>query len=509
MILRKRKGMALITVVLIAALFLISIIGISAKVISEKKVSNARASSERALVAAETGLSQVAFDIRNVNFEADPYIIEPSDPDFDHYLKINEIVQIPRISQDEVINCASGKYVYSSSMPYITYEVKIKKIDGYVNPSWTPDTVIGEEDTITVNIYVSGTVYGDSSMSDSSILARRVISAEYEVSFAQDSTSAVFDYALFSGGNIGFGGGSDSTINGDIFANGKISFNGTAHLDGTIYACDTIKFEPTSGEYEIPEDTPDEIPFPELNLSSYQNLAYAFKTGAAPYDGSTEGYPDTSAGDGLVAAVISSYLPGAEDAGDTVENIQIFYNDLMGYSSGSEDEDGNPIPDEGYTPLGPGFGALTSAQLFNLRNNVKAIVYYIDGNATISGDFYCEGVIVVSGSLIVTGNSSVNKDIENPNLAVLVKGNIEINGDAILNGLIYTEGHLNVNGNASLECTGALVSQYNISLNNITNVTYVDINLPNTSITGASDITTVEQTQSSWEEISYEEFQSP
>jgi len=113
-------------------------------------------------------------------------------------------------------------------------------------------------------------------------------------------------------------------------------------------------------------------------FASYnKDLAWAFKTGEYPYDGSEEGYPNTSPEGGIVAAVISSY-------GDTLGDIHDFYNDLMGYGGGSVDEDGHPIPDEGYTLLGSGFGTLTSVQLLDLQTNAKNIAYYQKGDVTLN-----------------------------------------------------------------------------------------------------------------------------
>jgi hypothetical protein len=497
MILRKRKGMALITVVLIAALFLISIIGISAKVITEKKVSNARASSERALVAAETGLSQFAFDIRNTHFETTPPAIEPTD--YFHYPTIDEIESIPKLSIGSIISFSKGDYLYySSGPPYIRYNIKIKKISGYVNPSWTPSTVIDLDNPINIRVYVLGTAYKDSSTSLSSVLARRVVSADYEIQFSQETESVVFDYALFSGGKIDFTGSSDVDIAGNIFANGKIKFNGDCIFsqfgdppgDSNILANDGVQGSGYDGNYNIPLDNPDEIPFPFLNLQYYQDLANAFKTGTEPYDGTVEGYPDTSGVDNaIVRAVITDYL-GGPGVSPSIEEIQLFYNDLKDYT-------------------GEIAGSLNVDQRNALWNKVKYIVYYIDGNAIIQEDFYCEGVIAMSGKLVISGSGNVNPGVSIPNLSLLVKGDIQINSNAQLNGLIYTEGHLIISGGSKISVTGSLVSQNDVSINNIASITYVPLDIPNTSITGAATITKAEQTASSWEEISYEEFSSP
>ena len=513
----KRKGVALITVILISALLFVSIIGITLKVVPENKIIAARSASQRALEAAETGLSQIAFDLRNTHFEEDPPVIEPTD--LFHYLKIDEVENIPKLLIGSVISSFSeGDYIYSSGPPYVRYKVKIKKTGGYVNPSWIPTSVI--DDKIKIEVYALGTVYKDSSTSDSSVLARRAVSAEYEISFSQKTGSVVFDYALFSGGKIDFTGGSDVTIGGNIFANGDITFNGDCTFnkfwvdlnkdgiqgedvnkgvdededgdewfDSTVYANDGLKGSGYGGDYNIPPDNPDEIPFSSLNLQYYQDLANAFKTGSPPYDGSDANYPNISALSELEKAIIfgSDYLGNS----DPITGIKNFYWDLV------KDSDHN---DHG------NLNNLDPLRLVDLATKAKYIVYYIDGKAQIKDDFYCEGVIAINGKLVITGSGSVNPGVSIPNLSLLVKDDIQINNNAQLNGLIYTEGHLQITGGSNIIVTGSLVSKYDVSLNNIASITYVPLDVPNTSITGAAEITTVEQTSSSWKEISFDEF---
>jgi len=222
MILRKRKGMALITVVLIAALFLISIIGISAKVISEKKVSNARASSERALVTAETGFSQTLFDFRNVNFDSGT--IEPLD--VTHYLTLPKIKEIAGNPVNHITDCTEQAYSGLTDVPYVTYYIKIKRLSGGYEGIWDPDTS-GDYDArdIPVQIYSLGTVYSDSTKAE--VLARRIVTTECNITFYKESettyegSSEVFEYGLFSGGDISFGGGAQE-VDGNIYAGGNI-----------------------------------------------------------------------------------------------------------------------------------------------------------------------------------------------------------------------------------------------------------------------------------------------
>jgi len=295
MILHKRKGMALITVVLIAALFLISIIGISAKVISEKKVSNARASSERALVTAETGFSQTLFDMRNVDMtEAQP--MQP--PGVDHYLTEAKIRAIAMHTVGDITDCGEQEYpLGSTDTPYVTYHTKIKRLSGSgsYDTTWDPKDNNPPNDNydardIPVQIYSLGTVYSDSTKAE--VLARRIVTTECSVVYSKDSTtsegsSEVFNYGLFSGGDISFGGGAQE-VDGDIYAGGNIDLGASPAKvrvnGGTAYAAGQVmnKGQATGGKVS----GADEIPFPELDVDYYKDLAHKFKTGDAPYNGS-------------------------------------------------------------------------------------------------------------------------------------------------------------------------------------------------------------------------------
>jgi len=508
MILRKRKGIALITVVLIAALFLISIIGISAKVISEKKVSNARASSERALVTAETGFSQTLFDFRNVNFDSGT--IEPSD--VTHYLTLPKIIEIANNPVDHITDCTEQAYSGSTNVPYVTYHIKIKRLSGGYEGIWNPSTTTEDYDArnIPVQVYSLGTVYSDSTKAG--ILARRVITTECNIAFYKESettyesSSEVFEYGLFSGGDIIFGGGAQEA-NGDIYAGGyidlgpspsKVRVNGgeaRAHgeIKGRGQATDGI-----SPEYP-------EIPFPELNVDYYKDLAHKFKTGAAPYDGvpvyddntPPNVIPYANLSDPLVLAVVQSYLD-SDDTGNTVDEIQAFYADLKNYS-------GSIL-------------TLNVAQRDALWAHANSIVYFINptpgdgtGTAIINAHFECQGTIVINGDLRINANAEIAND---GGLAILVNGDIiRANGTASLSGLFYATGSMS--GNGTFDCNGSIVTRGPIDLGGDFTVNYVPItNMPNLDIEGDTTIVTnginaAEQSPSSWEEISYEEFQSP
>lgn len=518
MILRKRKGMALITVVLIAALFLISIVGISAKVISEKKVSNARASSERALVTSETGLSQVLFNLRNTDF-TDPGSTAP--PGNLEYLTVGGARNIASNDPGYVLPLSEHSYSESTDKPYVTYRVKIKKTDG---GTWDPDNPSDVPIEVSLAIYSLGTVYSDSSKAE--VLARRVISTECKAVFSRGASSSLIDYGILAGGDIDFFGNSQES-GGDIFTNGSITSHGQGpdglRVDGGIaYAVDSAP-DGIASEGEVEGVVP--IDIPSLFADYTKGLAWSFKTGQYPYDGTEEDYPNTSPEDGIVAAVISSYLSGDEETGDTLGDIHDFYNDLMGYGV------------EGYVPADPdkfdNFGTLSSDQLFDLRDNAKNIAYYQKGDITITNStlnnlnlsqyekdnnlINLRGIVVMEGDFTIKSNVAIG-DPNNYQFALIIRedddGNGGVitaaNGTATIYGLIYAENAINMTA-GTLDCYGALATNGNITLRGTSKVYYHNTGL-NTAGALEYDLNGIESANigpSSWKEISYEEFSSP
>ena len=281
----KRKGIALISVVLIGALVFVSIIGIVLKVVPEKSISNARISSERALSAAEAGLSQVIFDLRNVTF-SDGGSIGPSDYTGKHYATVSEAANIV-INPGSVVDLkeSNTKSITLQDYPNVTYWAQVKADSSVA--SWDPYSPGNEEVVVPVSIYVLGTAYNNSS--HTSILARKAIMVDYTVTYSKTSefipglpTGAFKDYALFSGTSLVFQGASQ-VIKGNVFSNGDIVLNknnvsdrvldGKAYLNGDLYNKGN---KPPITDPNAIQKTEEN---PELNGAHYIWLAKEFKTG--------------------------------------------------------------------------------------------------------------------------------------------------------------------------------------------------------------------------------------
>jgi len=439
---KDRKGFALIYTVLISALVLISIVGLTMKIIPEKAVTNARTHSQRALLTAEAGASQVLFDLRN--FGTDTDVKNDFDPDSGsiHYLSKDDVINL--INSSAGIVHSYPEYTFESGSGYSTvYQAKIEVNDNDE-----------DEKILDVSLYVLSTV---KDTSGAKILARSAIKTNFEIAYTigtyteqiehkewkSDPQAGIFDYALYSGSDIYFNGNAQ-TVTGNIHAVGSIDLGnaknqvrvgggGNAEAEGNITGKGIVTGEPIEGA------TP--VPFPELNVDAYKTLADAFRSGAAPYDGSDPRYPNTLSNP-HVLAVIQSYL-GAPGTSSTLTGIQNFYNALKG----------------GTLPLSP-------TELINANLNLttaKNIVYYIQGDTHINGNFECIGTLVIDGDLIINGNSRVGDPADPGAAAILVKGDVDLsNGTADLYGLFYTNG--SITGSGTFYCEGSIAAKGAIDL---------------------------------------------
>jgi len=500
----KRKGIALISVVLISVLVFVSIIGIVLKVVPEKSISNARISSERALSAAEAGLSQVVFDLRNMTF-SNGGSIGPSVYYGTHYVTVSEAANIVKNPGSVVdLKESNTKSITLQDYPNVTYWAQVKA-DSSVTP-WDPFT--GDPKNgydVPVIIYVLGTAYNNSS--HTFILARKAIMVDYTIIYSKTSEfisgpeTGAFKYALFSGTSLVFQGASQ-VITGDVFSNGDIVLNakevkdrvlnGKAYLNGDLY------YKDNKPPITDPNAFPKTEENPELKGAHYIWLSNQFKTGSAPYNGATvtdkDGiviyvYPNVSS---LSSIIQSNDYLGPAGSSSTIDGIQRFYSDLMNNSGGFAGL------------LGPLYDAREA-----LKEKISSAVYYIEGDAIINGNFTCEGAIYIHGDLHLNGGA----EIYNPGgLAIFVDGRVLANGNAYVEGLLFTT--KDIYGTGSFASKGSIVALGGLNVNGSLDVTYSDINMPNTDTGNDTEevesvIEDVKQGEFTWKEISYDEFLSP
>jgi len=473
---KKRKGIALITVLLISALVFSSIIAVILKVIPEKAMSNAKSTGERALTAAEACISQIAFDLRNSDIGNN--VINP--PDAYHYLTINDVKKIVKNGVGYAFIPEKGEVQFTPS-PDTYYVAKIKRLNKGDVDEWDPDTGSDGDKKVYIGVYVVGKV-----KQNGNIVAQKVVYTEMLVKYHKKTIdlstippkSAVFNYGVFSGQDIAFSGNAQE-VAGNIFADGNIdmgSANKTRVKNGAAYAHGGITGN-GKADYGIYQGQ-DPIEFPMLNIDYYKALAEAFKTGQKPYDGSVLGYPNTN--DPYVQSVIASYL--GTGVSSTINQIANFYQ----YISTTADP-----------------------RLQDLKINAKNIVYYVEGDTHINSNVKLQGTIVINGNLDMNGCSELDNDGA---LALLVNGNVDHgNGTATLNGIFYTTGSFT--GNGSFTCNGAIVSHNKIDLNGTFTINYTPVDMGNLVIEpspgeeGSENVVDIcEQSPNAWREISIDDF---
>jgi hypothetical protein len=477
---KKRNGFALIYTVLIGALVLISIVGLTMRVVPENAITKARTNSQRALAVAETGVSQVLFDLRNFGTDSNhPNVFDPNSGSL-HYLPApsdpNDIIQLIGCTTANKVFAYGEQQTSSASDNFVTsYQAKIK-----VNSNDTVNKILD------VDLYVLGTVKDRSE----NVLAREAIKTNFTINYKIDpvygtkpttewvpgTSSGVFDYALYSGGDIVFGG-SAQTVQGSIHAVGTIDLgnaqnqvrvggNGNAEAEKNITGSGIV----TGKSYE--GQSAPSVPFPTINIDVYKGLADAFRSGQPPYDGSNPNFPNIT--DLTVQAVIQSYL-GTPGSSSSLAGINNFYNALK----------------NGTLPLSP--TELSAANL-NLAT-AKNIVYYvkgdIQGNVNINGNFACIGTLVVDGNLKINGHATIGDPSDPGAAAILVKGNIDLsNGTADLYGLFYATGGLT--GSGTFSCEGSIATKGTIDVRGNYTIKYHDITNANLGISDPGHYKTTE-----------------
>ncbi len=498
-----RKGFALVWVVLFSAALFLSIIGIILRVAPQNQILVSSTNSKRSLAVAEAGLSQDIFDIRNTDFLSNTIL--PTDTD--HYLTVAKVKEIVKNAPNHVVDC--GEYVYSTN-PYSTYWVKIKRLPKGDQDVWDPDTGGEGEKHIYVAAYALGTIYDSSAKSK--VMARSAIKTEFGITYAKKNQynptnqNEAFNYAVFSGNDIKFGGNSKA-IDGSIYSGGIVDLGSSPSKvrvqNGNLESVGgwVGKGQVTGSKTQVQDKG-----FPELNLEYYKQLANRFKTGRYPYNGTVSGFPNTT--NPILQSIIQSYL-GAQDVSSTVNGIQNFYTDLM---------NGTGL-----------FLTLDPITLSNLRDNIKAAVYYLDADSPLNGgngngiidsgeqikinaNFNCQGAIVINGDLFINGNANVTNE---GGLAILVNGDIiKSNGNGNLSGLFYATGGMEF-GTGSFSITGSIVTKEMITVSGDYTITFQPItNMPNLDITGESftvknSIKEVQESHSAWEQVSFDEFNNP
>jgi hypothetical protein len=489
---RQRKGVALLTVVILAALVLVAIVGMSRGLAAETTITKTDTGFKRALAVAETGLTQVSADLASAVWNAalpGGGSINSPDP----YLTLAQVEAIAEAPKDGILtfdwkSYPDGAYPQGSS----AFRVKVRKLSEAV---WDGVSDFSDQDVV-IRLYALGESYFSVAGSTSGLLGRRIVSTEatgrYDLhvgvggstkTFVPSTSSPAFNYGLFSGAGITFKGSKNAVVtNGDIYARGDIELAGKQRLSsghiaysfgGTVTGAkgDIVRDKGYTGSPPVPD-----IPFPPLNLGFYYDMANDFKTGSGLYNGSQALDPNTNSP--TFTTIIQSYL-GAPGVSPTLAGIQSFYNDL---------QNGSGL-----------WGPILLGQRMALLDRLQYAVYYVVGGGGIAGQFSVKGAVVVSGpgdphqtdplaadypqptTVHLAGQSSI---INPGGLAFFVHGDVKGTGQTYIEGLFYTDGEFD-NGSGQCTIVGAVVANNMTHLSGQFNVDYSMIaNVPTGGIGG-------------------------
>lgn len=473
----RRKGIALLWVVLTSALVLVAIFGISMKVVPQKKVENARAYTLRALAVAESGLADTTYKLRT-----------------DTVLKLT------------LQSLSSGQSYDSNYVPYNSGAATTGQNDS------TYRVIVKKTAAAGYTFYSLGTVYSHSSVYTSpsstveptaAALARQAITVSYNGNFI------IGEYGLLAEGAINVQNG---TVGGSIFANTSVDVrvaNNAATLTGTAYCpLGTFGGVPVAQQ----DSNVRTIDIPAIPLDSYRQEWTAFVNGTGHY--ATGIYPDTASqypntSTPVVRQFIQSYIPTLSGAAPQGEFDAFFSalqtsNDLRAVYLRKYLRDGILTFD--IKPAANGAGYVNFGSLYS----------------NINPDLVLQGTIVIEGNLKLTGNAVVG--VEPLKTALLVTGGVSIEGSgneaSQVNGLLYIEGTwgqlsgtpLSFDGGGGFQCNGSVIATDPLGLIRLRSsnviVTFQENAIYASQIQGSLEdqLSRLSPVPSSWQQISYDTF---
>lgn len=474
----KRKGIALLWVVLTSTLIFVGIIGMSMKVVPQKKIENSRQYTQRALVVAESGLADTSYKLRT----------DTRAPSTNGSVSIKDVL------------LRVGRYD-SGDVPYDSGAAATGSSDA------TYRVVIRETTTTTgYTFYSLGTLYSQTSTTvpSGTPLARQAISVSYSGHFM------IGEYAFLTEGSINVHNG---TVDGDIFANTSVEVrtaNNAATLTGTAY-CSANSFTGVPVAQQGSSVRP--IDIPTIGLVPYRLEWANFVNGADHYASDTypdtlSAYPDT--GDPDVHTFIQTYIQTT--SGGTPQSQ--FDNFFSAVTTGSD-----PVATYLRTYLNRGDLTFDISPAGN--GNTGAVKL---GSLYSSTDpsRVLQGTIVIEGNLELNGNAVVGVDPFKT--ALLVTGGVNIVGSgsqqSVVNGLLYIEGTwgqishipLSFDGGGGFQCNGSIVASdpmgqiYLASSNVVMNYVPNSIYALEIQTSVEEQLSRLSPVPSSWQQISYDAF---
>lgn len=468
---RARRGIALLTVVLLSALVFITIVGVGYVIVQEKIMVTSEYGFKDALAVAEAGMAQATANMQNAYFDGSAWAAPVSDEIFTPE-NIRDIAIHPT-----TVQTVTPKVFPAASSSVIRLKVQRTDGDNIVNGRLPQDAVI--------HVVSMGETYVNSLAAEvgaltnapleSTLVGRRVLEATYQL---EKHTVSVPDYAMYTGAQIDFKGDNSYVYGGDIFANGDINLQKksprlqpagmyTAYSGGTV-SNNNGDLVQDSGDGTVP------ITLTPPSLASMKQLAYEFRTGAGQYDGTHAGFPATM----FLKDYLAGFL-GAEPTDvatmvpSTFTGVENLTADLM-----------NP------SGIWSAWTGLSRAEADVLRSSVGGAfptlmkaTYYVEvaqKNDALS-QLHAIGTIAVNplrGEFQITGTATIDSGQQPPmtppwwtdptqtGLSMFIYGDMKGTGSgsdiATLQGQITVTGSFNGTGNFSI--AGQLVVSQDITV---------------------------------------------
>jgi hypothetical protein len=446
----KRRGVALLTVLVITAIVLVAVVGVSTYVSSEQTMVVSDNGFKASLSVAEAGITEAVTNLRRTTWNSSGNIELPTGA----YLTSDMIVAM---AVGPVGRVVAGPAPHTFPNTTSVFQVKLRKVSG---PNWN-GTGPFEDQVVRVGVYSLGEKYVNGTRNASELVGRRVLYSEYDVTYdlvpgTAPIMESPFAYGLLSGGMIDLGGNA-TIIGASIRSNGVINVGSHKHSalfpgDATApykYTVQTANGITSTGQGGTDSSKwvvapPQDFALGNVYMPHYLNMFNDLRSGTGFYSGTgdplhpTIVYPNTN--NSFLQALIQRDL-GTPGTTATFAQIQTFCDNVLHSLNG-------------YSTTTINVSAI--AALLSLQANLERATYYVDGPVTTNGGTMM-GTIAVNGDLTLNGNADLSAGTGG--IALLVHGNlVKGNGTAVVVGSIYADGKI-TQMNGTFDVYGSVATQ--------------------------------------------------
>jgi len=476
---RARRGIALLTVVLLSALVFITIVGVGYVVVQEKIMVTSEYGFKDALAVAEAGMVQVTVNVQNAYFDGSTWSAPISN-------EIFTSADIEAIASSTAVRTVTPKVFPAASSSVIRVKAQKTTEGGIVNGTLLDGTVIHVVSMGETYVSPPAATAGASTStpSETTLIGRRVLEADYQL---VKNTTTVPNYAMYAGAQIDFKGNNSHIYGGAIFANGDINLQkkgprldtGKIVYSGGTVSNDSGDVVQDSGDGTLP------ITLIPPTLASMKQLAFEFRTGTGHYTGITAGFPSTVS----LKTYLAEFL-GAEPTAvgtmqtSTFTGVQNLTADLVLHPVNIStwiDASTSLHSDEERAAAHAEASALLARNAAGDYVNLMKATYYVEvATNDALNQLHAIGTIAVNplgGELQITGTATIDSgqlpltppwwtDNTQTGLSMFIYGDMKGTGSnsdtARVQGQITVTGSFNGKGNFSI--AGQLVVSQNITV---------------------------------------------